>query len=603
MKRESGEDPAAKGRGTQPDTEARPELVFTGLGVSPGIVMGAAQLVERGAVPVPEYAVAEGDVAAEIERFGAARDKAQHQLRKLKQKAEALPEHAADEAEILLDAHLHMLSSSRILRGVERRIAEQRVNAEAAVQAEINEIADSFAGLNDSYLAARATDIRDVGDRLIRSLTRTGYAAFKHLPKGSVVIAEELSPADTALLDPRQIVGLATVLGGAESHTAIMARSLGLPAVLGVAGLFGQVAPGDEVIVDGGAGRVIVNPAPATRADCRRRQTALLREGRALVRLRTLPAVTRDGTRIALHANLELPRELEVALGAGAEGVGLLRTEFLFMNRDDIPGEDEQHATLKTLLAGLGGRPITVRTLDLGGEKFAQSLGVNPGGGVNPALGLRAIRLSMKYQPLLENQLAAILRAGAEGPVRILLPMISCVGEVRQVRKILLQVARRLKRRGVKIADPLPPLGAMIEVPGAALAADALAEVCDFFALGTNDLTMYTLAVDRGDEQLAHLYNPLHPAVLRLMHFTSVAAARAEIPVSVCGELAGDPRYAALLLGLGIRELSMVPAALPRVKQRIRRLDLEAARRAAHTIMGQNDTGRITAILDDFNEA
>ncbi len=599
MRRDTPEEPAPQARGQA--AQGRAELVLTGLGVSPGIAIGPAQPVERGAVPVPEYAIAEGEVAAEKERFNVAVEKAQRQLRKLKAKAEALPERAADEAEILLDAHLHMLSSSRVLRGVERRIAEQRVNAEAAVQAEINEIADSFAGLNDSYLAARAADIRDVGDRLIRSLTQTSYAAFKHLPKGSVIIAEELTPADTALLDPRRIGGLATVLGGAESHTAIMARSLGLPAVLGVAGLFGRVGPGDEVIVDGGSGRVIVNPTPATRADYRRRQAALLRESRALVRLRDLPAVTRDGVRVALHANIELPRELEAAIGAGAEGVGLLRTEFLFMNRDDIPGEDEQYQTLKELVTGLRGRPVTVRTLDLGGEKFARALGVSLGGGANPALGLRAIRLSMKYQPLLESQLAAILRAGAHGPVRILLPMISCVAEMRQVRKVLIQVARRLRRRDVRIADPLPPLGAMIELPGAALAADALAEVSDFFALGTNDLTMYTLAVDRGDEQLAHLYNPLHPAVLRLIHFAAVAAARSGIPISVCGEVAGDPRYVALLLGLGIRELSMVPAALPRVKQRIRRLDLTAAQRAAHTIMGQHDSGRIAAILDDFN--
>ncbi|MBX6320258.1 MAG: phosphoenolpyruvate--protein phosphotransferase [Rhodospirillaceae bacterium] len=600
MRKDTPEEATAQAR---PAADTRPELVFTGLGVSPGIAIGAAQIVERGAVPVPEYTIAESAVAAEKERFAAAVKRAQRQLRKLKAKAEALPERAADEAEILLDAHLHMLGSSRVLRGVERRIAEHRVNAEAAVQAEINEIADSFAGLNDSYLAARAADIRDVGDRLIRSLTQTSYAAFKHLPKGSVIVAEELTPADTALLDPRQIGGLATVLGGAESHTAIMARSIGLPAVLGVAGLFGRVGPGEEVIVDGNAGRVIVNPTPATRAEYRRRQAVLLRQGRALARLRDLQAVTRDGIRIALHANIELPRELDSAVSAGAEGVGLLRTEFLFMNRDDLPGEDEQYETLRELVVGLRGRPLTVRTLDLGGEKFARALGVTAGGGVNPALGLRAIRLSMRYQPLLEAQLAAILRAGAHGPVRILLPMISCVAEMRHVRKVLMQVARRLRRRGVAIADPLPPLGAMIELPGAALAADALAEVCEFFALGTNDLTMYTLAVDRGDEQLAHLYNPLHPAVLRLIHFTAVAAARAGIPISVCGEVAGDPRYVALLLGLGIRELSMVPAALLRVKQRIRRLDLAAAQRAAHTIMGQHDSGRIAAILDDFNGA
>jgi phosphotransferase system enzyme I (PtsI) len=269
------------------------------------------------------------------------------------------------------------------------------------------------------------------------------------------------------------------------------------------------------------------------------------------------------------------------------------------MNRPDLPDEEEQYQALRTIIKGMDGRPITVRTLDVGGDKLAAALDVQPGG-ANPALGLRAIRLSLKMTELLETQLTAILRAGAHGPVRILLPMVSTVAETRQVREILTTVAKRLKRRGTKIADP-PPLGVMIEIPGAALAADALAQVADFFAIGTNDLTMYTLAIDRGDEQVAHLYNPLHPAVLRLIQFTTEAALRARIPISVCGEIAGDPRYAALLLGLGIRELSMAVTALPRVKQRIRNLDLLAATRFARQIMDQSDSGRIAALLDDFN--
>jgi phosphotransferase system enzyme I (PtsI) len=253
------------------------------------------------------------------------------------------------------------------------------------------------------------------------------------------------------------------------------------------------------------------------------------------------------------------------------------------------------------MMRGLDGRPITVRTLDVGGDKLAAALADRHGHAANPALGLRAIRLSLKMTDLLETQLAAILRAGAHGPVRILLPMVSTMAETRQVREILAGVVKRLKRRGAKLADPVPPLGVMIEIPGAALAADALAQVSDFFAIGTNDLTMYTLAIDRGDEQVAHLYNPLHPAVLRLIQFTTEAALRARIPISVCGEIAGDPRYAALLLGLGIRELSMAAASLPRVKQRIRSLDLLAATRFARQVMDQSDSGRIAALLDDFN--
>jgi phosphotransferase system enzyme I (PtsI) len=579
---------------------SRAERVFDGLGVSQGIAIGPAHVVEAGYIDVPEYAVGEAAVAAEQQRFADAVAKSQRQLKKLKEKSTTLHGAAAEELGFLLDAGLQMLTGSRVVRGVERRIAEQRINAEAAVRAEIIQVAQTFADLDDPYLAARADDIREVGDRLIRNLTQTPYQAFSRVPPGSIIIAEELTPADTALMDPKVVGGFATAIGGTESHTAIMARSLGLPAVLGLADLVGAVRTGDTVVVDGSQGRIIARPKPSTLEEYERRRGEFARAERQLAGLRRLPAVTRDGTAVSLLANLELPRETEAAVAGGAEGVGLLRTEFLFMNRPDLPGEDEQYQALRAIIKGMEGHPVTVRTLDVGGDKLAGALDVQPGG-ANPALGLRAIRLSLKMTELLETQLAAILRAGAHGPVRILLPMVSSVAEARQVREVLAAVVKRLKRRGTKIADPPPPLGVMIEIPGAALAADALAQAADFFAIGTNDLTMYTLAIDRGDEQVAHLYNPLHPAVLRLIQFTTEAALRARIPISVCGEIAGDPRYAALLLGLGIRELSMAVTALPRVKQRIRSLDLLAATRFARQIMDQSDTGRIAALLDDFN--
>ena len=597
MKSERADKPTLRPR----KAAAKGELRFEGLGVSLGIAVGPAHIVESGSVHVPEYKLAPDKIEPERKRFAAAVAKAQKQLGKLKAKSANLPGAAAEEVGFLLDAHLQMLTGSRVVRGVDRRIAEEALNAEWAVQAEISKVAQDFAQLDDPYLSARAEDIRVVGDRLIRNLTATPFIAFSHLPEGSIIIGEELTPADTALMDPRIVAGFAAMLGGAESHTAIMARSLGLPAVLGVAGLLGQVRTGDVIVVDGDEGHVIVNPSPRTLEFYRTRQQADQREQRQLARLRRLPAVTRDGTEVTLQANLELPRELALALDTGAAGVGLLRTEFLFMNREELPDEEEQYRELAGLVEGLGGRPITMRTLDVGADKLAYSLATHLGAGANPALGLRAIRLSLKEPALLETQLAAMLRASAHGPLRILLPMISSTIEVRQVRDVLARVVRRLKRRRVKMADPLPPIGVMIEVPGAALAADALAQVADFFALGTNDLTMYTLAIDRGEEQVAYLYNPLHPAVLRLIQFTTEAALRARIPVSVCGEIAGDPRYAALLLGLGIRELSMAATALPRVKQRIRELDLLAATRCARTIMDQSDSGRIAALLDDFN--
>ncbi|HYM02696.1 MAG TPA: phosphoenolpyruvate--protein phosphotransferase, partial [Stellaceae bacterium] len=398
------------------------------------------------------------------------------------------------------------------------------------------------------------------------------------------------------------IAGFATVLGGAESHTAIMARALGLPAVLGVAGLLGHIDPGDTVIVDGVNGDVVINPKRETIARFEEQLETLDRERRLLGRLKRLPAITRDEVEIGLQANLELPRELDQALAAGAAGLGLVRTEFLYMNRPDLPDEEEQYQAYRDLVRGMAGRPVTIRTLDIGGDKIAAPLTESMGGeGANPALGLRAIRLSLKERRLLDAQLAAAIRAGAEGPVRILLPMVSSVAELRKVREAVSQVARRLKRRGVKVAEPLPPLGVMIEIPGAALSADALAAEADFFAIGTNDLIQYTLAIDRGDEQVAHLYNPLHPAVLRLIQFAVEAALRARIPVSLCGEMAGDPRFTALLLGLGIRDLSMAPSNIGRVKQRVRTLDVTAATRRARAIMDQLDDARIASLLDDFN--
>jgi len=578
------------------------EQVLEGLGVAPGVAIGPAHVREAGELQVAEYLIPAGRVKEEKARLTAATAKAARQVGKLKAKALGIHGLAAEELGYLLEAHSQMLNSSRLVGGIERRIETDRRNAESAVMAEISAIAQEFEAMEDKYLSGRAEDVREVGHRILRCLTDVDYHGFGGLEKGSIVISEEISPADTALMDPREVSGFACVLGGAEGHTAIMARSLGLPAVVGVPGLLPTIRSGDQLIVDGSNGLVIVNPTAGRLAGYARRLKDMAREARALTRLRNVLAKTRDGQRVVLQSNLELPRELEQASDTGAEGIGLLRTEFMYMNRSDLPGEEEQYEVLAKTVKAMQGRPVTVRTLDIGGEKLASPLGEHFGESANPALGLRAIRLSLKEPKLLRPQLAAMLRAGAHGPLRILLPMITTQGEVRAVRKELEKTARRLVRRGVAIADPLPPVGVMIEVPGAALAADSLAQTADFFAIGTNDLTMYTLAIDRGEEQVAHLFNPLHPAVLRLIQFTVEAALRARIPVSVCGEIAGDPRYTALLLGLGVRELSMTAKAIPRVKSRILSIDMHAAGRRAMMIMEQVDSGRIAALLDDFNE-
>lgn len=577
------------------------DVMLSGLGVSPGIAIGPAYVIEAGQVAVPEYCVTVVD--DEVIRFHGAVEKARKQLKQLKTKAQGLPAAAAEDLNILLDAHMAMLTGSRLVRGAESLIRAEKLNAEAAIQRQSADIAAGFAAMDDAYLSARMADVQDVGNRIIRHLLQQKVNPFSSIPAGSVVIAEEMTPADTALLDPSHVAGFATVLGGAEGHAAIMARALGLPAVLGIAGLTQNIATGDPVIVDGRKGTVIARPGVANLKTAKADIAKRAKEQDKLRALRKLPAETLDGIKVTLEANLELPREVVNAMNAGAQAIGLLRTEFMFMNRPDLPSEQEQTDVLQAMVQALDGRMLTVRTLDVGGEKLATALGDHTAESPNPALGLRAIRLGLKRTDLLEAQLSAILRAAAHGPVRILLPMVSSVRQMLQVRERLIAVAKKLQRKGVKLPDQLPPLGAMIEIPGAALAADALAQVSDFFAIGSNDLTQYTLAIDRGDEQVADLYNPLHPAVLRLIQFTTAAALRSRIPVSVCGEIAGDQRIAPLLLGLGIRELSMAPARIPEVKRTLRAIHMSEAAGFAELIMSKTDEREIRQLVEKMQAA
>ena len=453
--------------------------------------------------------------------------------------------------------------------------------------------------MEDAYLSARVLDIRDMGRRLLRNLTSPGVDVFSQLPNNAVICAEELAPSETALLNPKRTAAIVTSLGGAESHTAIMARSLSVPAVLGVSGLMMHARSGGVAIIDGSKGLLILNPSQSTLVKYRKLRADFLRSERMLSSLRNLPAATLDNTRVSLQANIELPSEVDSILAVGAEGIGLFRTEFQFMNRDDLPSEDEQYAVLVDLIKAMDGRPLTIRTLDVGGDKLARSLSIHPG--PNPALGLRAVRLCLSRPELMRVQLTAILRASALGPVRILIPMVSSSEEISTVRGMVADIADDLRRQLIPVAAPLPPVGIMIEIPGAALNADALAWRSDFFSIGTNDLTQYTLAIDRTDEAVAHLYNPLHPAVLRLIQFSTQAAMRARIPVSLCGEIAGDPRYTALLLGLGIRDLSMSASNIPVVKRRIRDLDMVEATHRAQVIMNQSETPKISQLIDEFN--
>jgi phosphotransferase system enzyme I (PtsI) len=581
---------------------SRGERVFEGTAVGAGIALGVVHRHDsRAVVQVRERRIPAAKVRTEQHRVLEAAADAAGRIEALQSRAKRMAGAAGEEVGYLLEAYQQMLSGSRLVRGVQKRIATDRINAEAAVMKEIGLMAEAFAAMDDQYLAARIADIREVGRRLVESLGKAVSTGLEDLPANAVIVADELSPADTALLDPKRVAGLATIVGGVESHTAIVARSLGLPAVVAPPELLTAAENGDEIIIDGTAGKVIVNPGVGSLNRYKKRRAAFLRSQQSLKKLKTVPAITRDGVRVHLHANMELPNEIAGVLAAGAEGIGLFRSEFMFMNRADLPTEEEQFEELSRVVRKMNGRPVTVRTLDVGADKLGEAVGLKPG--PNPALGLRAIRFSLKRRKLLLTQLSAILRASAFGPVRILLPMVCMVDEIKQVRRALARVIATLKRKGVRISDPPPPLGIMIEIPGAALAADALAAESDFFALGTNDLIQYTLAIDRTDEQVAYLYNPLHPAVLRLIQFTAEAASAARIPVSVCGEMAGDERMTPILLGFGITELSMNPASLPRVKKRILDLNLASISGKVRRMTAEPDPQRLKAMVDTLYHA
>jgi phosphotransferase system enzyme I (PtsI) len=590
----------------KPAARKTKEQAIRGLPIAPGIAIGPVYDTTEIPAEAPRRTIPPGQVEAERQRLADATALSRKQLNKLKARLGILPEEAQEELAPLLDAYVLMLGNSRLLRGARKRIEQGLLAAETAVQDEAEAIAAVILANKDddrAGLKRRADEVREIARRLTRNLTATPFRSLKEVPEGAILVAEELTPADAALLDPSRIAGVATAEGGADGHTAIMLRALGIPSVLGCVGLTESVTRGDQAVLDGSAGTIVLRPGQAALDKGRESLAAFAKERAKLAKLRRLPAVTTDGEPVELQANLEIPAELPLIAQAGAQGIGLLRTEFLFMNREDLPDEEAQTLAYGQILEAMGGDPVTIRVLDWGGEKDMEALGegIAPThAGPNPALGLRGLRLLLKRPELLEAQFAAILRVADRGQVRILLPMVTNPSEVKQAREIYERVARRLRRKGVHLPDRLPDLGVMIETPGAALAADAIALEADFFAIGTNDLAMYTLAVDRAEAEVSHLYDPLHPAVLRLMQFATEAALRLRMPVSVCGEMAGNPRLVPLLLGLGIRSLSMNASAIPRVKQAVRSLDISDCARFARRVMEQSDPARIHELVMGF---
>ncbi|GAM08784.1 phosphoenolpyruvate-protein phosphotransferase [Geobacter sp. OR-1] len=542
-----------------------------GVGASPGIAIGQVKITDRSRVAIHEEYLSASEVPGEVLRLIEALEQAKDEFVAVR---EQLAEEHGPEHLYVIDTHLMMLQDSMFKREALALIESDAINAEWALKRTILKFRDFFAAIEDDYLRERVGDIEIVGERVLRKLVGKQHESLNNVHSLSLVVAHDLSPADILQIDRQKIIGFVTDLGGKTSHSAILARSLEIPAVVGLERITSEANDGEIMIIDGSAGIVIINPDEETFREYLKRKQHYEYIDRELAKLRDLPAVTSDGYRISLKGNVEFIEEIPSLKEHGGEGIGLYRTEMLFFNREELPGEEEQFAHYAAIVREMAPKPVTIRTLDVGGDKFVPDLNLDDE--LNPALGLRAIRLSLRKPETFKPQLRAILRASALGKVRIFFPMISGVVEIRAVKKLLEEAKLELQSEGVPY-DRNIEIGIMIEIPSAVIIADLLAQEVDFFSVGTNDLIQYSLAIDRTNEHLANLYEPLHPAVLRSLKMVVDAAHAAGIDACMCGEMAGESQYLPILLGLGFDELSMNSISIPRVKEILRRCSLAEA--------------------------
>jgi phosphotransferase system enzyme I (PtsI) len=567
-------------------------ILLKGVPASRGIVIGKALLL-TGAAPDEgqKRQIEAREVEPEIARLLKAIALTREQLLDLKRKVAV--EIGQKQAEIF-NAHLLFLDDPTFLVESQEAVRKERHSAEWAVHLYVDRYAKMLEAVGDGTMRERQGDIHDVGRRLVQNLRGGTLAPLEAASEKRVLIARDLTPSETAQLDITKVLGFATDQGGPTSHTAIIARTLDLPAVVGLEQATLHVKDGDLVVIDGQGGVLVVDPDRETLAHYRARQKDLAAKEKELKRILRLPAVTKDGRKMLLAGNIDLPEEAKGTAAKGAEGVGLFRTEFLFLNRHNLPTEEEQFEAYRMALKHAHPHPVTIRTLDLGGDKFVAHLGLATE--MNPFLGLRAIRLCLAHPYVFKVQLRAILRASHYGPVRIMFPLISSLEELRQAKQILEETRRDLGRRNIPF-DPKVPVGAMIEVPSAAVCADILAKESDFFSIGTNDLIQYTMAADRGNERIAYLYDPLHPAILRTLRMIIKASNDAKVRLSLCGEMGGDPLFAVVLLGLGMRELSMSAGSLPLVKKVIRSVSFREAQTLVSQAMKLSTAAEIRDLL------
>ncbi|GFO61627.1 phosphoenolpyruvate-protein phosphotransferase [Geomonas silvestris] len=547
---------------------------FQGIGASAGIAIGQVRITERRRVIVTEYSVSADGIPAERYRLRKALDRTKEELAALR---EQLSETHGPEHLCVIDAHLLLLDDNMLISETTGYIERLGINAEGALKRTMSRFKTFFDAVDDEYLRERGNDIEVVVERVLRTMVGEKQESLDQIEGKAIVVAHELSPADILQIDKEKVVGVVTDLGGKTSHSSILARAFEIPAVVGVERITSEVSDGDTVIIDGATGAVIVNPDPEVFRNYLQRKQRYEYVERELLKLKDLPAQSLDGHRIHLKGNIEFVEEVSAINKHGGEGIGLYRTEMLFFNRASFPDEEEQYQAYAAIVQAMAPRPVTIRTLDVGGDKCVTDPCLTDE--MNPALGVRAIRLSLRQPKAFKAQLRAILRASALGPVQLFFPMVSGVAEVRQAKALLEEAKAEL--RGKHPFDEAIQVGIMIEIPAAVVIADLLAAEVDFFSIGTNDLIQYTLAIDRTNEHLSSLYEPLHPAVLRSLKQVVDAAHRAGIKAHICGEMAGDPEYLPFLLGMGFDELSMNPVSIPRVKKILRRCTMAEAKQVA----------------------
>ncbi|WP_319406057.1 phosphoenolpyruvate--protein phosphotransferase [uncultured Desulfosarcina sp.] len=568
------------------------EIILKGIGGSPGICIGKAYLVDKEGVDVvKKYIIHKESRSAEVGRFKTAVKKAREALRRI---IDNTPEELRQHAQIL-ETHMLLLEDKMIYDRTIDVIEKERVNAEWALKKVVSLVKPMFENMSDDYLKQRAEDITHVSDRIMENLVGADQLNIGRIDKRVILVARDLSPAETSQIQLERIKGFVTNRGGRDSHTSIIARTLEIPAVLGVGNATLTIKNDDIIIVDGEAGIVVVNPTEQTLLETEERREQYEIQKALMARKSHLPARTRDGIRISVMGNIELPEEVVSVLDHGGDGIGLYRTEFQYLSRPDFPSEEILFENYKDVIDVMGKQPVTIRTLDINGDKAVNF--IRNSHELNPALGLRAIRYCLQKPEIFKTQLRAILRAAAYGNVRILIPMISGIEEVEQAIDLLDEAAQCLEQQGA-IYNRDIPVGIMIEVPSAVITADILAEKVDFFSIGTNDLIQYTLAIDRGNRHVAHLHQPLHPAILRMIKRTCDVGREKGIKTYMCGEMAGKPLFAPILLGLGVDELSMNPQAIPMVKNAIRSINAEDLRDFMDAVMRMTTADEVQDLVE-----